>query len=98
MSDEQDLAELAAAPVTYETPVDHYREMARRFAESRDELKHRCRELESRPVVPVAALRALLDQWRVPKILTAGDAIRYLCADQLAALCDAAEKPPVVNS
>jgi hypothetical protein len=41
-----DAAELASIPVSYETPVDHYREMARRFSESRDELKHRCRTLE----------------------------------------------------
>ena len=46
------------------------------------------------PAVPVAALRALLDQWRVSNILTAGDAIRYLCADQLATLCDQEEKQP----
>lgn len=44
--DATDLADLAQAPVSYATPADHYREMARRLAESRDELKHRCRALE----------------------------------------------------
>lgn len=42
---ERDEAELTHIPVSYETPTDHYREMARRFAEDRDVQKHRAREL-----------------------------------------------------
>lgn len=53
----RDEAELAAMPTSYATVCDHYREMARRFAEDRDELKHRCRALEAqlRDRVPVSA-------------------------------------------
>lgn len=53
--EERDLADLAASPVSYETPVDHYREMARRFSASRDELKHRCRTLEAKLAACLAA-------------------------------------------
>lgn len=34
-------------PACYDTPVDHYREMARRLVEDRDIQKHRARELEA---------------------------------------------------
>lgn len=40
-------AELAKFPEGYATICDHYREMARRFAESRDALKHECRDLKN---------------------------------------------------
>ena len=42
--EERDHTELSGIAVSYATPVDHFREMARRFSESRDELKHKSRE------------------------------------------------------
>jgi hypothetical protein len=52
-------AKFSGLPENYATLIDHYREMTRRFAESRDELKHRCRALEGE----LEALRAA----RVPQ-------------------------------
>ncbi len=66
----------------------------RKMAEVEDDAEIGAGGILAEPSVPVAALRALLEQWRVSNILTAGDAIRYLCADQLATLCDQAEKQP----
>jgi len=53
-------AAFAGVPESFATPLDHYREMARRFAESRDELKHRCRALEGE-------LQAVREQARAPQ-------------------------------
>lgn len=56
-----------AEPSRYDTPEDHYREMARRFCESRDELKHENRKLKEdveRLTRQQARLCELAESWR----------------------------------
>lgn len=47
-----------AIPACYDTPADHYREMARRLVEDRDVQKHKARAAEAR----VSALRHALEK------------------------------------
>lgn len=77
-----------SVPACYDTPVDHYREMARRFHESRDELKHVNRGLEARLRAQQATLQRLVDRWRASRFQRDGQR-----AEELAAALQPPEPP-----
>lgn len=69
------------AAACYDTPVDHYREMARRLVEDRDVLKHRARSLEARAETAERQIAAALK--------LCADFPEPLLADRIRALLDA---------
>jgi hypothetical protein len=58
------------------------------------ELRRLHAAIERDPAVPVSALRALVDRWKDDDDSSTDWFTRDDCADELAALCDAAEGTP----